>query len=199
MDIQAWRVQAAEKTWSLIIAGGSMLLIVVFLVWPESDAPAPQPSDPMVQADPVVSTPEKKPAVVVPAVESQTEKKYVEAILPPSFQPIEPTSPVHRVVPQPAIKTPEKPMQPKPIVKQPVVVEKTAFFVQVGAFKQQKNGKILVKKLQNSGWMAVVFQKNNALYAVQVGPFSSMDKAREIQKRLKVEERMDGFLTKRRL
>ena len=65
--------------------------------------------------------------------------------------------------------------------------------IQMGAFSDLKNAERFTAKLQTKGIEAFYFRKDNGLYAVRFGDFSSKEKARTEAKKLVAERLIDSY------
>jgi cell wall-associated NlpC family hydrolase len=72
-------------------------------------------------------------------------------------------------------------------------VSRAGFAIQVGAFSQVKNAERLAARLQSQGVEAYYFRRENGLYAVRFGDYSTWDQARWSARKLVVEKVIDSF------
>ena len=100
----------------------------------------------------------------------------------PAQQPSEPMQPT---MPDMALKTPEPETTPQ--VAATETVPERGFLVQAGAISSQENANKMLNDLKNQFSVPGRLQPYNGIYRVQLGPFSSREKAVEIQGRLQTE------------
>ena len=72
-------------------------------------------------------------------------------------------------------------------------ISKLGYSIQVGAFSEVKNAERLTTRLQNQGVEAFYFKKDNGLFAVRFGDFSSRQEARRIGKKIVREHGIRDF------
>ena len=72
-------------------------------------------------------------------------------------------------------------------------ISRLGYSIQVGAFAEVKNAERLTAKLQGKGIEAFYFKKENGVYAVRFGDFSSYNDARKNARRLVAEKTIDSF------
>jgi hypothetical protein len=65
--------------------------------------------------------------------------------------------------------------------------------IQMGAFADVKNAERFASKLQSKGIEAFYYRKDNGLYSVRFGDFSSKEKARAVAKRLVADRMIDSY------
>jgi len=65
--------------------------------------------------------------------------------------------------------------------------------IQMGAFADVKNAERFTAKLQSKGIEAFYFRKDNGMYSVRFGDFTSKEKARAVAKRLVADHVIDSF------
>jgi len=72
-------------------------------------------------------------------------------------------------------------------------ISRLGYAIQMGAFAEVKNAERFTARLQVKGIEAFYFRKDNGLYAVRFGDFSSKEKARVVAKRLVAERMIDSY------
>lgn len=72
-------------------------------------------------------------------------------------------------------------------------VSQAGFSIQVGAFSQVRNAELMAARLHARGIDAYYFKRDNGLYAVRFGDFSSWDQARWTARKLVVTQVIDTF------
>jgi cell wall-associated NlpC family hydrolase len=77
--------------------------------------------------------------------------------------------------------------------KQTRGINRLGYSIQVGAFKDVGNAERLAAKLHSRGMEAFYFKKEDGVYAVRFGDFSSYDEAKRVGKRLVSDKVLTGF------
>jgi len=72
-------------------------------------------------------------------------------------------------------------------------IRRLGYAIQMGAFADVKNAERFTTKLQSKGIEAFYFRKDNGIYAVRFGDFSTKEKARSTAIRLVAEHLIDGY------
>jgi cell wall-associated NlpC family hydrolase len=72
-------------------------------------------------------------------------------------------------------------------------VSRLGYAIQMGAFSDVKNAERFTNQLQDKGIEAFYFRKDNGLYAVRFGDFSSKTKARATANRLVADKLIDSY------
>jgi len=72
-------------------------------------------------------------------------------------------------------------------------VSRLGFTIQMGAFSDVKNAERFASRLQDKGIEAFYFRKDNGIYAVRFGDFSSKEKARATANRLVADKLIDSY------
>jgi len=72
-------------------------------------------------------------------------------------------------------------------------VTKLGYAIQMGAFADVRNAERFATRLQNKGIEAFYFRKDNGVYAVRFGDFSSKERARVEAKKLVAERLIDSY------
>lgn len=72
-------------------------------------------------------------------------------------------------------------------------VSRLGFAIQMGAFSDVHNAERFTERLQEKGIEAFYFRKDNGIYAVRFGNFSSKEKARAVAKRLVADKLIDSY------
>ena len=72
-------------------------------------------------------------------------------------------------------------------------IRRLGFAIQMGAFADVKNAERFSAMLQRKGIEAFYFRKDNGIYAVRFGDFSSKDKARTAAAKLVSDKLIDGY------
>jgi cell wall-associated NlpC family hydrolase len=72
-------------------------------------------------------------------------------------------------------------------------ISRLGYAIQMGAFSDVKNAERFSIKLQSKGIEAFYFRKDNGMYAVRFGDFSTKEKARNEAKKLVAERLIDSF------
>jgi cell wall-associated NlpC family hydrolase len=72
-------------------------------------------------------------------------------------------------------------------------ISRLGYAIQMGAFADVKNAERFTTKLQSKGIEAFYFRKDNGVYAVRFGDFTSKEKARVAANRLVVEHLIDSY------
>jgi cell wall-associated NlpC family hydrolase len=72
-------------------------------------------------------------------------------------------------------------------------VSQAGIAVQVGAFSHLRNAELLAARLQARGIDAYYFKRDNGLYAVRFGDFSSWDQARWTARKLALNQVIDAY------
>lgn len=72
-------------------------------------------------------------------------------------------------------------------------ISRLGYAIQMGAFSDVKNAERFSAKLQAKGIEAFYFRKDNGIYAVRFGDFSTKEKARGEAKKLVAERLIDSF------
>ncbi|NTV48564.1 MAG: peptidoglycan-binding protein [Geobacteraceae bacterium] len=72
-------------------------------------------------------------------------------------------------------------------------ISRLGYAIQMGAFSDVKNAERFSAKLQSKGIEAFYFRKDNGMYAVRFGDFSTKEKARTEAKKLVAERLIDSF------
>lgn len=82
--------------------------------------------------------------------------------------------------------------QPAPAAKE-TGITRLGFAIQMGAFADVKNAERFTARLQAKGIEAFYFRKDNGVYAVRFGDFSSKEKARAVAGRLVADRLIDSY------
>lgn len=72
-------------------------------------------------------------------------------------------------------------------------VSRLGYAIQMGAFSDVKNAERFTNRLQDKGIEAFYYRKDNGIYAVRFGDFSSKEKARAVANRLIADKLIDSY------
>ncbi len=72
-------------------------------------------------------------------------------------------------------------------------ISRLGYAIQMGAFSDVKNAERFTSRLQDKGIEAFYYRKDNGIYAVRFGDFSSKDKARAVANRLVSDKLIDSY------
>ena len=72
-------------------------------------------------------------------------------------------------------------------------IHRLGYAIQMGAFAEVKNAERFTAKLQSKGIEAFYFRKDNGIYAVRFGDFSSKQKARSVANKLVQDRMIDSY------
>jgi gamma-D-glutamyl-L-lysine dipeptidyl-peptidase len=86
-----------------------------------------------------------------------------------------------------------EPLKTGSSVKYAKGVSRLGFAIQMGAFSDVKNAERFTSRLQEKGIEAFYYRKDNGIYAVRFGDFSSKEKARTAANRLVADKLIDSF------
>jgi cell wall-associated NlpC family hydrolase len=72
-------------------------------------------------------------------------------------------------------------------------ISRIGYAIQMGAFSDVKNAERFTNRLQSKGLDAFYFRKDNGVYAVRFGDFSSKDKARAVANKLVADHLIESY------
>jgi len=179
--LRAWIATPAETRTSWVIASLCVAVAIGSFLWPQIKPDSDSGK---------LATSMESSAVVVKRPESPHHSIQTKAVV----QPGKVNKPVVRVkpTPSPASKSvmPEQPIKP--------VASKTltsGYYVQLGAFKDQKRAQTLSSRLSPT-WKTHIASRPNGMLAVWVGPYATSKEASRYREKIASTTKLKGFVVK---
>ncbi|OIP98577.1 MAG: hypothetical protein AUK35_10900 [Zetaproteobacteria bacterium CG2_30_46_52] len=147
----------------------------------------------LVQITPRPNLPQKAASSTSNAVSTQTPTPAREK--PMAAKPETPVMPAVTKSPTPATASKVEAPATQPATTQKIILGQGLYYVQVGAFKEPKRARLMLKKMKDKYKHATATPKGDK-YIVWVGPVVSKDDANRLKTHLLRKENIVGFVVK---
>jgi len=179
MRLRSWTATTAEIRTAWVTASLCMAVTITSFLWPQTK--------PEFGSKPDI-TPAKRSAAAL----KQPVPKAPSTPTKPVAQPKQISKTVEKLKPTPKPKKEVKAVASKTVTATSLA---SGYYVQLGAFKDQKRAQTLAKKL-TPAWKTHIASRPNGMIAVWVGPYTTSKEATRYREKIASRTKLKGFVVK---